>query len=215
MTSTHSIPANRWPLPQAVILAVTCLLAGIAGGYILHLARSSPAAASSVHAAAPAAATAPPSPAAQLRAMADANAAPLLVRLQSDPTNPDLLTSLGNLYYDAQQYTAAIDYYQRSLRVRPSDNSVRTDLGTADWYVGNTAAALGEFDKALSLEPTNPNALFNRGVVEWQGKKDIPAALADWHRLLATNPTYGDREKVQQLIDRLQLPTPSPAQELK
>ena len=214
MTSAHPLPAHRWPLPQAVILAAACLLAGIAGGYILRLSTASSATAASTHPTAPATSTLA-SPAAQLRAMADANAAPLLVHLQSDPSNPDLLTSLGNLYYDAQQFPVAIDYYQRSLKFRPSDNSVRTDLGTADWYVGNADAALAEFDKALALEPTNPNALFNRGVVEWQGRKDIPAALADWHKLLATNPTYSDRDKVQQLIDRLQLPTPNPAQDLK
>lgn len=213
MSSANPFPANRWPVAQAMILAVACLLAGIAGGYILRLQLASPAPASAQPAAVQP--TSPASPAAQLRAMADANAASLLVRLQADPNNPDLLTSLGNLYYDAQQFPVAIDYYQRSLKLRPSDNAVRTDLGTAYWYLGNADSAIAEFDKALAAEPTNPNALFNRGVVEWQGKKDIPAALTDWHKLLAANPTYPDKEKVQQLIDRLQLPTPSPADALK
>jgi tetratricopeptide (TPR) repeat protein len=141
--------------------------------------------------------------------MADAQAAPLLEKLKADQANPDLLTSVGNLYYDAHQYPTAIDYYGRALKVRPSDAPVRTDMGTAYWYMGNADAALAEFDKALTFAPTNPSTLFNRGLVRLQGKKDSAGAIADWEKLLAANPAYQGRNQVEQMMAEARKQSPT------
>jgi len=119
---------------------------------------------------------------------------------QSDPKNPELLTSIGNIYYDAQQYPIAIDHYTRALKVRPSDAAVRTDMATAYWYMGNADSAIAEFNKALTYAPNNPNTLFNLGLVKWKGKMDSAGALADWQKLLAANPNYEERGKVKEMI---------------
>jgi tetratricopeptide (TPR) repeat protein len=140
-----------------------------------------------------------PAPA-RLKEMADAQAAPLLDKLKSDPANPDLLTGIGNLYYDAQEYPTAVDYYQRALQAKPSDAAVRTDLGTAYWFMGNADAALAEFNRALTYAPDNPNTLLNRGLVKWKGKMDSAGAIADWEKLLAANPDYPQKEDVKQMI---------------
>lgn len=198
-----------WTLSWAVILAVGCLLAGIGAGWLLREWKS-PVADQAAQAAAVAKtdgsqAAAP----ASLKQMADANAVPLLAKLQSDPNNADLLTSIGNLYYDAKLYPTAIDYYGRALTIRPADVSVRTDMGTAWWYLGDADAAIGAFNQALVYEPNSPNTLFNRGVVKWQGKGDNAGAMADWNKLLATNPTYAARDKVEQMIAQVEQQTAS------
>jgi tetratricopeptide (TPR) repeat protein len=135
-----------------------------------------------------------------MRRLADEQAEPLLAKLQSDPNKADLLASLGNVYYDAQQFPVAIDYYQKSLKIRPSDASVRTDMATAYWYVGSADTAITEFNRALADEPNKANALFNLGVVQWQGKLDVQAALATWQKLLQTNPTYENKDKLLELM---------------
>ena len=132
--------------------------------------------------------------------MADAQAAPLLDQLKSDPDNPELLTRIGNLYYDAQQYPVAVDYYGRALKAKPADAAVRTDMGTAYWYMGNADMAIAEFNKALAYTPNNPNTLFNLGLVKWKGKMDSAGAIADWEKLLATSPNYEGRDKVEQMM---------------
>lgn len=136
----------------------------------------------------------------QLQQAAGSQAARLLEQLKADPNNPSLLTQLGNISYDAKQYPAAIDYYQRVLKLRPADTSVRTDMGTAYWYTGNADAAIEQFNKALSYEPTKPDTLFNLGIVKSQGKKDAEGAIAAWQKLLASNPNYENKETVLQLI---------------
>lgn len=202
MSDTKQTLIENWSRERAAFLAVVCLTFGILGGWWIRGFQSPDSAAP----ASPVATQAPaPQPASanldRTKAMADGQAAPLLARLQSDPANPDLLTSIGNLYYDAQQYPAAIDYYGRALTVRPTDASVRTDMATAYWYLGNADRALAEFDKALNYAPNNPNTLFNRGLVRWRGKKDAAGAIADWQNLLATNPNYAEKDKVQQLLN--------------
>ena len=132
--------------------------------------------------------------------MADSQAAPQILKLKSGPKNLDLLTSVGNVYYDAQQYPVAIDYYTRALQVNPSDAAVRTDMATAYWYTGNADKAIEEFNQALIYAPNNANTLFNLGLVKWQGKHDGAGAIGDWKKLLATNPSYEAKDKVQQML---------------
>ena len=194
---------EQWTSVQAYVLAVICLVVGIAGGWFIRGSQSPAAAAAAMASAAPAgsvdASTQAPTPA-QMQKMADAQAAPLIEKLNADPTNAGLLENIGNVYYDAQQFPTAIDYYQRALKAQPANTGVRTDMATAYWYTGNADAAIAEFQTSLSYEPTKANTLFNLGVVEWQGKMDIDKALAAWQKLLDTNPNYEGRDKVMELM---------------
>ena len=206
MPENKNISSNtQWTSVQAYTLAVVCLLLGMAGGWLIRGSQSPVAAAPVGTASAPAptamggATNGQPSPE-QLKQMADTQAAPLIEKLKSDPNNADLLAGIGNFYYDAQQFPIAVDYYGRALKAKPSDASVRTDMGTAYWYMGNADTAIAEFNKALTYEPNKPNTLFNLGLVKWQGKMDINGAVADWEKLLATNPNYEGKDKVQQMI---------------
>lgn len=201
MKDNKAYAANQWSSMQAYALAVVCLVVGIAGGWFV---RGSQAPSSAVDTAAAASApmnNAEGQPSAeQMKHMADKQAEPVLAKLQADPNNPALLASVGNIYYDTQQYPVAIDYYQRALKAKPSDASVRTDMATAYWYTGNAETAIAEFNRALSDEPNKANALFNLGVVQWQGKMDIDAALATWQKLLDTNPGYENKDKLLELM---------------
>src|SRR5664279_3325545 len=204
MTDTNRTSIEHWTSVQAYTLAVICLLVGIAGGWFIRGSQS-PAAAlpETASASAPAMGTSPgaqtPSPA-EMQKMADTQAGPLIEKLKADPANAGLLENIGNVYYDAQQYPTAIDYYQRALKSEPKNTGVRTDMATAYWYTGNADAAISEFQKSLSYEPTKPNTLFNLGIVEWQGKMDIDKATATWQKLLDTNPTYEGKDKVLELM---------------
>lgn len=198
-------PATNWTSVQAYTLAVICLLLGIAGGWLIRGSQSPPIAAgpdaASTGAPPPmdAGAGTRPTPE-QLKKMADAQAAPLLEKLKSSPNDAALLANVGNIYYDAQQYPAAIGYYQQSLKLQPANADVRTDMGTAYWYAGDADSALTQLGQALQYEPNKANALFNLGIVKWQGKMDVEGAVAAWQKLLKTNPNYEGKEKVEQLI---------------
>jgi cytochrome c-type biogenesis protein CcmH/NrfG len=203
--NSSSTSNERWTSVQAYVLAVICLLLGVAVGWFVR-GPQSPAATPSETADASApfrgnanAAGPAPTPA-EMQKMADTQAGPLLEKLKADPNNAMLLGNIGNVYYDAQQFPTAITYYQRALQVEPANTGVRTDMATAMWYMHDTDGAIAEFQKSLSYEPNKANTLFNLGVVEWQGKMDIDKALATWQHLLDTNPNYEGKDKVVELM---------------
>lgn len=200
--NTNNFLQRQWTSRQALILMALCLSMGIGGGWLFRSIRNAPkvdAANTSVAVTAPAAAQQP-----DLKSMADRQAAPLLQQLKADPGNFDALTNIGNLYYDAQQYSTAIDFYGRALQTKPSDVSVRTDMATAYWYLGNADTAIAEFNKALTYAPSNPNTLFNLGLVKWEGKHDSAGAIADWKTLLSTNPKYEGKDKVVEMLNKVE-----------
>jgi tetratricopeptide (TPR) repeat protein len=205
MSELKAVSGEHWALKRAMLLGAVCLAVGLAAGWLIRGWESPLAtAAGPVAMASQNSAAAPAANAAQLKQQADQQAAPLLEQLKSQPENADLLASIGNLYYDAQQYTVAIGYYGRSLKVKPTDASVRTDLGTAYWYLGNADAAIDQFNTALTYAPTNANTLYNRGLVMWQGKGNAAGAVADWKKLLATNPNYDGKDKVEQMLAQVE-----------
>lgn len=196
-----------WTATQSYVLAAITLVVGIGIGWFLHSSY-----ADSPSATAKAATTASSSGSFQVPSFGtpqrptvdDVNraAAPLLAQLQQRPNDADLLAQIGNLYYDSQLYPQAIEYYRKSLEIRPTNPDVRTDMGTAMWYGGDADSALKEFAQSLSYNPSHNGTLFNRGVVLMQGKGDAKGAIASWQKLLQVNPNYPDRAKVEELIEQ-------------
>jgi len=209
MANTETSKTGNWTSTQAYLISVLALLLGVAIGYLGRGSAPTMAATSVTAqgqaAAAPAAmgsgmpAAQTPTPE-QLRQMADAQAAPLLAQLKSDPNNADLLYKIGNLYYDAQQYPQAVTFYEHCLKITPKANDVRTDMATAYHFMGQPDRALQEYDYVLKIDSKHANALFNEGMVKWQDKQDMAGAVAAWKRLLETNPNYPQRDRVQGLI---------------
>ena len=208
-TNDTRTPQN-WSSTQAYVMAVICLIVGLAVGYLVRGSQSGNPSASTVTTAGvqqqpPAdamhggGAGEMPSPE-QLKKMADTQAAPLLAKLKTNPADAETLTQVGNLYYDAQQFPAAVDYYGRALVLDPKNASVRTDMGTAYLYMNDAERAIQEFERALKDNPKHGQALFNLGMAQWRGKGDAPAAVATWERLLKTVPDFPQRADVQQMV---------------
>jgi cytochrome c-type biogenesis protein CcmH/NrfG len=197
--------AAVWSSKQAYTLAVICLVLGGVAGYLMR-GSSSPEMPENTAAVSnpgmPAGATGQQPTPEQLAHMAEKQAEPLLQKLQSRPNDPELLSSLGNVYYDGQQYDKAIDYYKRTLKVQPANVDVRSDMATCLWYKNDADAAIVEFEKSLKYNPQHASTLYNMGVVKWQGKADPKGAVQAWEKLLQSNPNYQNKARVMELIAR-------------
>lgn len=199
LLSSRKVQPAAWTSTQAYLLAAVCLLLGVALGYLFRGSASpapAQAAASTTQAPAP---QQQPDPAAVQAALNQA-AAPLLEAVNRDPNDFDSLVKLGNVYYDAQQFGSAIQYYERALKIHPDNPDVRTDMGTAYWYTGNAEKALAAMETSLKYRPGHPQTLFNLGWVRWQGKQDPKGAVEAWQQLLKANPNYPQRQQVEQYI---------------
>jgi tetratricopeptide (TPR) repeat protein len=203
---------TAWTATQAYVLAAICLVVGIAAGYFFRGSASPQESVSTTQAVSqmPAAMPSGPMSPGQLQAIPEqqsaekvaAGAKPLLDEMNSDPTNPDKISRVGDFYFDSHVYPEAISYYEKSLKLRPSNANVLTDLGTAYFYNGDANTAIKKFDEVLKINPTHANALFNLGIVRWQGLKDPKGAIDAWEKLLKTNPNYEQKDHVRELMER-------------
>ncbi len=196
----------NWTGTQAYVLAIICLVVGVAIGYLVRGSASPGSTTAQTAANAPAAmgggmgGMQQPPTQEQMKHMAEKQAEPLLAQLKDKPNDPQLLYQIGNIYYDTQNYPEAIGYYEKSLAQNPNSPDVRTDMGTAYFYSGDVDKALSEFALVLKQNPTHANALFNQGMVLWKGKMDVAGAVAAWKKLLETNPNYEHKDEVQAFI---------------
>lgn len=203
-------PAGYWSSAQAYVLAVITLLLGVALGYLVRGSASVETPGQSLSPSATSVGLGDSGFGRQQSTLPEVTARlvePLLKQLNTRPSDPELLVNIANTYYDGQDYANAIGYYQKALKLRPQDVNVRTDMATAMWYSGDADEAIQQYEQSLKVQPTHPQTLFNMGIVRWQGKKDGKGAVQVWEKLLASNPSYPDRPKVQQLIDRVRSET--------
>jgi len=208
-TASHPQAAERetWTGTQAYILAVFCLVLGVALGYLFR-GSASPAAETAAASAPADGSVAQGTPAqAQLspeqqKAMVDQAVAPLLATLKTNPDDFNTILQVANLYYDRRQYPEAVKYYQVAAKSQPKNADLLTDLGTSLWYTGDADGAIAEFQKALKYQPDHPGTLFNLGVVRWQGKSDPKGAVQAWEELLQRNPNYPQKQQVQEYIEK-------------
>ena len=195
-----------WTSRQTYILAVFCLLLGVALGCLFR-ASASPggmdeADSSTGESSAQSQSARPQFSPEEQRQMADQAVAPLLTALKASPDDFGTIVNVADLYYDGRQFSEAIQYYRRAAKIQPRNSDVLTDLGTSLWYSGDADQAIANFKRALKYRPGSPEALFNLGVVRWQGKMDPKGATQAWEELLQRNPNYPQRQQVEEYIAR-------------
>ncbi len=198
MSSTQQTSGTVW-----AVIAMACLVLGIAVGYVMSGSRpSQQPIVVSTPATAPGGPTAGTPPAALVDERQVQTLRDIVAR---DPKNAQAAVQLGNLLYDAGRYAEAVSPYQQAFALDPKSVSVSTDLGTALWYSGRADEALAQYEKSLAIDPTHAQTLFNRGIVFQDGKQNLPQAIQSWERLLAANPSYPDRARVEQMLEQARL----------
>ena len=194
-------PSKLWTNTQAYTMAAICLVLGIVMGYLAHApAGVNPSQPLSTVAPTPASATNQNMPsAADMKRMADKQVAPLLEDLQKNPKNPELLAQVGRSYMAAQQYQSAQPYYEQSVALKPTPESLN-ELSFVDYSLGDVDKAITNLNRALKMDPKNPKLLFNLGMFEWHGKSDPKSAIAAWQEFVRTNPNDPKRAEVEKMI---------------
>lgn len=195
---------SNWSSTQAYGLAILCLLLGVGLGFLLRGSASRPPVdphAGHDHATATAEAPASVTPE-QLKHMAEKAVEPVKQQLKQNPNDAKLLADAGNRYYAARQFDTAIEYYTKSVAVKPDPN-VLVQLANAQHYSGASDKAIGTLNRALELDPKFANALFNLGMLKWKANGDTAGAISAWQQLLKTNPNHPNRAKVEEMIERV------------
>lgn len=193
-------PVKTLRLDQAVIVAAACILVGfLLGLFAGNQIWQSPVAVPGPTTA-PAPAVAPPASAlgsfsAEIRELKNI--------VDKDPTNHGAWTRLGNLYFDTDQFTDAIDAYTKALELEPQDPDVITDRAIMYRRIGDFEKAVSELKRAMAMDPKHLNAPLNLGVVLRYDLNDVPGAIQAWQAYLSRNPPAEMAEKIRREIESL------------
>jgi cytochrome c-type biogenesis protein CcmH/NrfG len=193
------MPQQQTSSTTWALISGSCLVLGLAVGYVVFGGQRPPAPIVTPVGSAPAPAAAVP----QAGVVDEQQVQALRNIIARDPGNVQANTQLGNMLYDAGRYAEAVGPYQVAFAGDSRNVNLSTDLGTAFWYSGKPDEAITQFNKSLAINPTHPQTLFNLGIVKRDGKQDPAGAVQAWEKLLATNPSYAERDKVQQLLEQL------------
>lgn len=195
---------------EALVFAVAGTLFGLLVGWMLGSQQARP---TGIGAQPPEIASAPSPPA--------ANTAPPAARLDpgrvqelrtladQNPTDPAPRIQLGNLFFDAEQYTDAISWYESALSLNPKDPNVSTDLGVAYYYTNQPDRAIDQFERSLSADPKHTKTLLNLGIVKAFGKQDLAAAAKAWQEVVALAPNSPEGQAAKKALEGIQSAHPS------
>jgi tetratricopeptide (TPR) repeat protein len=123
--------------------------------------------------------------------------------LKDDPKNLNVLIQLGNLYFDANEFSQAIEIYSRVLEIDPRNADVRTDMGIMYRKKRDYDRAVAEFKKAAEVDPRHVNSRYNLGIVLLHDKQDIKGAIKAWEDYLRVEPTGPRAENIRNQMDKM------------
>jgi cytochrome c-type biogenesis protein CcmH/NrfG len=118
----------------------------------------------------------------------EAKAAALKVAAERNAADADTRVQLGNLYFDAERYGEAAQWYEAALDIDPKNVNASTDLGIAYYYSNQPDRALAQFDRSLAVDPKHSKTLLNVGIVRAFAKEDVEGAASAWQRALESAP---------------------------
>jgi len=122
--------------------------------------------------------------------------------LKANPKNPQTLTRLADLYYDAGMFDKARDYYAQSLEADPKNPNVSTDLGICFRRLGDSDRAIQQFRKSIAIDSRHWQSWLNLGIVSLFDKSDVKTAEESFARVKELNPTFEGLPQLQQALDR-------------
>ncbi|MDE3154121.1 MAG: tetratricopeptide repeat protein [Acidobacteriota bacterium] len=199
---------------ESIIFGVAGVCFGLIVGWVLAsqpgTGRPVPAAsaAASQPAPTPAPATDSQSGGPQARPLDTAQVQALTSEAARNPNDVNARVQLGNMYFDAEQYSDAVKWYQEALKLNPRDVNVSTDLGVSYYYLNEPDQALKQFDESLKIDPKHLKTLLNMGIVRAFGKQDLEGAAQVWQKLVDIAPDSPEGQAAKRALDSMKAAHP-------
>jgi len=186
---------------DSIVFAVAGMCFGLILGWVIGVQQAGqrPAAPAATAAAPPAEGTGTARPAPPL--LDEARVQSLMTVIKNDPKNAGAALQLANTYFDAEQFTDAIKWYEESFRLDPSNPDASTDLGVSYYYTGQADRALQQFERSLKLNSRHTKTLLNQGIVLAFGKQDLMGAQAAWKQVVALAPDSPEGQAARRALE--------------
>jgi cytochrome c-type biogenesis protein CcmH/NrfG len=188
---------------ESIVFALAGVAFGLIAGWVIgsqQTAPRAPAAPAQASAAEPAAETA----GTRATLLDEAQVTALKSVAGREPSNARPRAQLGNLYFDAERYGEAIQWYGEAVKLAPSDVNISTDLGICYYYTNQPDKALEQFEHSLQLDPNHAKTLLNVGIVRAFGKQDLDGAVQAWQQVMKLSPNSPEGQAAKRALDSLQ-----------
>lgn len=107
-----------------------------------------------------------------------------------DPTNEDILLSLGDVYSAEGDLDSAIRVYGDILTLNPENCEACSKMGIVLYDKKYTQEAITAYEKAIKLNPEHAVSYNNLGVIYLDELKDYDYAIEYFDEALKINPNY-------------------------
>jgi tetratricopeptide (TPR) repeat protein len=181
---------------ESVAFGIAGVVFGVIVGWILGAQQARP----------PAAPATTPASAQQAQTAArfdESRAAALKAAIEKNRDDAESRVQLANLYFDAERFADATQWYEEALRVNPKHVNASTDLGIAYYYMNQPDRALAQFERSLAIEPKHTKTLLNVGIVRAFGKQDLEGAARVWQQVIDTAPSSQEAAMARQALQGL------------
>lgn len=202
------VPSNPNPAPAArpsrtglwVVVGVVALLVVAGGAYVLGHSSSSAVPGiegTPTNTTAPVASGAPAT-------VDQTKVAALMEKISADPKDSASLLSLGDLYYNASDYTNALTFYEKVTALTPKDEDAWIAVAASAYNGGDDARAFEAWNTVLDINPNNIEAHYGLGFYYLaQTPSDEAKAKAEWEKVVAIDPASDQANTVKQHLDSL------------
>lgn len=108
-------------------------------------------------------------------------------RLATEPDNEQLLSELGDVYFEAKRFKEAIPVYERVVSINPRNADALNDLGLSLLYTGAGEEGLDAVVRATDADPTYKNAWLSKGFILLSLER-YPEAIAPLNKVKELDP---------------------------
>ena len=126
--------------------------------------------------------------------------------VDKDPENPKLLTALGNICYDRDDWDGAIEAYEKARRKAANDPNLLSDLGAAYRNRGDFKKAVACFTKARAADPDHWQSLLNLVLIEAFDMREAQPARRHFEELKRRFSDMPNLERLDRQIKSLESP---------
>ena len=123
--------------------------------------------------------------------------------LKNNPGDLEHLIMLGNLYFDLGRFDAAVDPYQKALKLKPDNDNVRVDYAVSLFNTGKGDSAVKELEQVIQHNPKHQTAYYNLGVIHLHLKHSDKAKMY-WEHVLHIDPDTELAKKAKISLAKIQ-----------
>ncbi len=95
-----------------------------------------------------------------------------LSELELNTNDPNSLATLGDQYFESNQYAQAIEIYEKVIKLNPNDVDTYNDLGLAYFYTGKSNIAVDRLKRGTEVVPSYQRVWLSLGfILMTEGRK--------------------------------------------